>query len=114
VLTRLAAHYARCSLCLLTPQSRLRQKQLRAAEQPGEPDISVTRVEENIEGVAQLNSDKSFSRHTEKRLELRTVEGEIDVDVVMSGRERLMLEAIGEKRQANISIKIVSRISLHS
>ncbi|KAG9112451.1 hypothetical protein FRC07_007898, partial [Ceratobasidium sp. 392] len=86
--------------------SRLRQKQLRAAEQPGEPDISVTRVEESIEGVAHLHSDKPFSRNTEKRLELRTVQGAIDVDVVMDGRERLVLEAIGEKRQANISLKI--------
>ncbi|KAG9112443.1 hypothetical protein FRC07_007911 [Ceratobasidium sp. 392] len=86
--------------------SRLRQKQLRAAEQPGEPDISVTRVEESIEGVAHLHSDKPVSRNTEKRLELRTVQGVIDVDVVMDGRERLVLEAIGEKRQANISLKI--------
>ncbi|KAG8722300.1 hypothetical protein FRC12_020154 [Ceratobasidium sp. 428] len=80
--------------------------QLRAAEQPGEPDISVTRVEESIEGVVHLHSDKPLSRSTEKRLELRTVQGTIDVDVVMDGRERLVLEAIGEKREANISLKI--------
>ncbi|KAG8790540.1 hypothetical protein FRC12_011644 [Ceratobasidium sp. 428] len=80
--------------------------QLRAAEQPGEPDISVTRVEESIEGVAHLHSDKPLSRSTEKRLELRTVQGTIDVDVVMDGRERLVLEAVGEKREANISLKI--------
>lgn len=91
-------------------QSRLRQQQLRAAEQPGEPDISVTRADAKIEGIAQLNSDKPFSRNTEKRLELHTIDGAIEVDVVMSGRERLKLEAIGEKRQANISIKIVSVI----
>ncbi|KAG9082013.1 hypothetical protein FS749_007178, partial [Ceratobasidium sp. UAMH 11750] len=88
------------------PQSRLRQKQLRAAEQPGEPDISITRVEESIEGVAHLHSDKPFSRNTEKRLELRTVEGTMDVDVVVDGRERLVLEAIGERRQANVNLKI--------
>ncbi|QRV73220.1 hypothetical protein RhiJN_01234 [Ceratobasidium sp. AG-Ba] len=89
--------------------SRLRQKQLRAAEQPGEADVSITRVEENIEGVAHLHSDKPFSRNTEKRLELKTVRGTMDVDVVMDGRERLVLEAIGEKREANISLKITRR-----
>lgn len=74
----------------------------------------MTRVDAKIEGIAQLNSDKPFSRNTEKRLELHTVDGAIDVEVLMSGRERLSLEAIGEKRLANISIKIVSNIVVNS
>lgn len=72
----------------------------------------MTRADAKIEGIAQLNSDKPFSRNAEKRLELHTVDGVIEVEVVMSGRERLKLEAVGEKRQANISIKIVSIIVL--
>ncbi|CUA67820.1 hypothetical protein RSOLAG22IIIB_03249 [Rhizoctonia solani] len=90
--------------------SRLRQKQLRAAEQPGESDISISRADRSIEGVAHLNSDKPLVQTKSKRLDLRTNSGKIDIEVIMEGHERLGLEAIGEKREANVSVKI-TRIS---
>ncbi|CAE7182874.1 unnamed protein product [Rhizoctonia solani] len=90
--------------------SRLRQKQLRAAEQPGESDISIARADRSIEGVAHLNSDKPLVQTKSKRLDLRTSSGKIDVEVIMEGHERLGLEVIGEKREASASVKI-TRIS---
>ncbi|KAL5636434.1 hypothetical protein ACGC1H_000412 [Rhizoctonia solani] len=90
--------------------SRLRQKQLRAAEQPGESDISIARADRSIEGIAHLNSDKPLVQTKSKRLELRTGLGKIDVELVIEGHERLGLEAIGENREASVSVKI-TRIS---
>ncbi|KAF8681321.1 hypothetical protein RhiXN_04534 [Rhizoctonia solani] len=86
--------------------SRLRQKQLRAAEQPGESEISITRADRSIEGIAHLNSDKPLVQTKSKRLDLRTVSGKIDIELIMEGHERLGLEATGAKREANVSIKI--------
>ncbi|CAE6422384.1 unnamed protein product [Rhizoctonia solani] len=92
--------------------SRLRQKQLRAAEQPGEPEISIARADRSIEGVAHLNSDKPLVQTKSKRLDLRTVSGKIDVEVIMEGHERLGLEAIGGKREANARTSQISRFDL--
>ncbi|KDN47463.1 hypothetical protein RSAG8_03603, partial [Rhizoctonia solani AG-8 WAC10335] len=72
--------------------SRLRQKQLRAAKQPGESDISIARADRNIEGVAHLNSDKPLVQTKSKRLDLRA--------------EWLDLEVIGEKTEASVKISM--------